>query len=284
METMKIDPKKAEWAHHIQDAFIRRQSLSNDEIKALRPHIDAGMAALDSGILRSARCIDGEWQVDDLANKVILLAFMSKENLVLKVGDDFPTYYDKFPLKFAHWTDLDFKNAAIRIVPGAIVRYGAYIGRSTVAMPCFINVGAYVGEGSMVDTWATIGSCAQVGARCHISGGVGLGGVLEPLGSQPVIIEDDVFIGARSEIAEGVRVCAGAVLAMGVFISKSTPIIDRNSGEVFYGEVPENAVVVSGSREDNRYHGISTAAAIIVKYADESTRGKTALNNLVREG
>jgi len=168
------------------------------------------------------------------------------------------------------------------VVPGAVVRHGAFVGPRSVLMPCFVNIGAYVGAGTMIDTWATVGSCAQVGERCHISGGVGIGGVLEPIGDRPVIIDDDVFIGARSEIAEGVWVKRGAVIGMGVFIGKSTPIIDRSTGLVTYGVVPENAVVVPGTRLASSDHGIGTYAAIIIKTADDRTRAKTSLNSLVR--
>jgi 2,3,4,5-tetrahydropyridine-2-carboxylate N-succinyltransferase/putative acetyltransferase len=187
------------------------------------------------------------------------------------------------PLKFEAWGEESFSEARIRVVPGAVVRHGSYVAPGVVLMPCFVNVGAYIGSGTMIDTWATVGSCAQVGERCHISGGAGLGGVLEPIGDEPVVIEDDVFIGARSEIAEGVRVRAGAVIGMGVYLGRSTPIVDRASGDVRYGEVPENAVVVPGSRADQRHPGLSIYSAVIVKYADERTRGKTALNDLVRD-
>jgi 2,3,4,5-tetrahydropyridine-2,6-dicarboxylate N-succinyltransferase len=190
--------------------------------------------------------------------------------------------FDKFDLKFEAWTAADFERAQIRVVPGAIVRRGAFLGPSTVLMPCFVNIGAYVGAGTMIDTWATVGSCAQIGSGCHISGGAGIGGVLEPLTDSPVVVEDGVFVGARSEIAEGVRVRRGAVISMGVFLGRSTPIVDRATGEISYGEVPEGAVVVPGSVTKPSSPGIATYAAVIVKYADDRTRKQVALNELVR--
>jgi 2,3,4,5-tetrahydropyridine-2-carboxylate N-succinyltransferase/putative acetyltransferase len=266
----------------VEDAFERRNELSEAEVKALDPHIAAGLAALDRGELRAARPVDGSWVPDTFVKKLILLSFVVSTNEMARSGAG-PTTYDKVPLKFADWQEQDFLEARIRVVAGAVVRRGAYVGPGAVLMPSFVNIGAYVGAGTMIDTWATVGSCAQVGTRCHISGGAGLGGVLEPIGGVPVVIEDEVFVGARSEIAEGVRVRRGAVIGMGVFLGASTPIVDRASGEVRYGEVPENAVVVPGSRATAQQPGLSTYAAVIVKYADASTRGKTALDDLFRE-
>jgi 2,3,4,5-tetrahydropyridine-2,6-dicarboxylate N-succinyltransferase len=266
----------------IEDAFERRNELSEAEVKALDSHIEAGLAALDRGELRAAHPVDGSWVPDAFVKKLILLSFQVRTNEMAQSGVG-PKTYDKVPLKFADWQEPDFSAARIRVVAGAVVRRGAYVGPGAVLMPSFVNIGAYIGAGTMIDTWATVGSCAQVGTRCHISGGAGLGGVLEPIGGVPVVIEDEVFVGARSEIAEGVRVRRGAVIGMGVFLGASTPIVDRASGEVHYGEVPENAVVVPGSRTTAQQPGLSTYAAVIVKYADASTRGKTALDDLFRE-
>ena len=191
--------------------------------------------------------------------------------------------YDKVPLKFANWTKEDWEKARIRVVAGAVVRQSAYLGKNVVVMPSFVNVGAYVGDGTMIDTWATVGSCAQVGARCHISGGAGIGGVLEPLQAAPVIIEDGCFIGARSEVAEGVVIGRGSVLSMGVFIGASTKIIDRETGEVTYGFVPPYSVVVPGTSPPKQTGGVSLAAAVIVKRVDAKTRAKTSINELLRD-
>jgi len=266
----------------LDDAFARRTELSAAELRALAPMVEAGLAALDAGTLRAARPDGPDWIVDTAVKKLILLSFLTNPCVLADAGPGRPRTFDRMPLKFEAWHEADFVDAQLRVVPGAVVRHGAYLGPGVVLMPCFVNVGAYIGAGSMIDTWATVGSCAQVGADCHISGGAGIGGVLEPLGDAPVIIEDRVFIGARSEIAEGVRVRTGAVIGMGVYLGRSTPIVDRASGEVHYGEVPENAVVVPGSRADPAHPGLSVGAAVIVKYADAGTRGKTALNELVR--
>ncbi|MFY1700769.1 2,3,4,5-tetrahydropyridine-2,6-dicarboxylate N-succinyltransferase [Micromonospora sp. WMMA1923] len=268
---------------YVEQAFARRDRLTPDEVAELRPYVEAGLAGLDRGELRAAWPEGDTWIVDAYAKQVILLSFLTHPNLMAQSGPGRPRTYDKVPLKFETWTADDFEKSRLRVVPGAVVRYGSHIAPGAVLMPSFVNVGAYVGAGTMVDTWATIGSCAQIGQRCHISGGAGIGGVLEPLGEQPVVIEDDVFVGARCEIAEGVRVRAGAVLGMGVYLGRSTPIVDRASGAVSYGEVPPNAVVVPGSRAVAQQPGLSLAAAVIVKYADERTRGKTALNDLVRD-
>jgi 2,3,4,5-tetrahydropyridine-2-carboxylate N-succinyltransferase/putative acetyltransferase len=267
----------------IEDAFERRADLSEADVAALVPHVNAGLDALDRGELRAARPDDKAWTVDTVVKKLILLSFVTNGNVLAESGSGRPRTYDKVPLKFERWSAEEFQQARIRVVPGAVVRRGSYLGPHVVLMPCFVNVGAYVGAGTMIDTWATVGSCAQIGERCHISGGAGIGGVLEPIGDDPVVIEDDVFVGARSEIAEGVRVRRGAVIGMGVFLGRSTPIVDRATGELGYGEVPENAVVVPGARTDPRNPDLSIAAAVIVKYADERTRGRTALNELVRE-
>jgi len=266
----------------IEDAFERRYALSATELASLRPILSQSIDALDAGLIRAAIQEGDEWRANVWVKKLILLSLMTGDAQASGGCEYAPRACDKLPLKFDSWSTGDFRAAALRVVPGAVVRRGAHIGRDVVLMPSFVNIGASVGDRTMVDTWATIGSCAQVGQDCHISGGVGIGGVLEPLGDMPVIIEDAVFVGARSEIAEGVRVRRGAVIAMGVFLGRSTPIVERSTGRVLYGEVPENAVVVPGARGSTKYPGTSTYAAIIVKYADESTRRKTALNSDVR--
>jgi 2,3,4,5-tetrahydropyridine-2,6-dicarboxylate N-succinyltransferase len=267
----------------VEDAYERRAGLSRDDLAALVPHIEDGLAALDRGEWRAARPQSGEWVVDTFVKKLILLSFLTNQSVLADAGAGRPKTFDKVPLKFDAWREADFREASIRVVPGAVVRRGCYLGPGVVLMPSFVNVGAYVGAGTMIDTWATVGSCAQIGARCHISGGAGIGGVLEPIGDEPVVIEDEVFVGARSEIAEGVRVRRGAVIGMGVFLGRSTPVVDRASGKVIYGEVPENAVVVPGVRTDPRHPDVSLSCGVIVKYADERTRGRTALNDLVRD-
>lgn len=266
----------------VEDTFERRARLAPEEVAALRPHVRAGLALLDRGELRAARPVGDAWVVEPFVKKVILLSFLTHHNAMADAGAGRPRSYDKVPLKFEEWDESHFEKSRLRVVPGAVVRYGSHVAPGAVLMPSFVNVGAYVGAGTMVDTWATVGSCAQIGERCHISGGAGIGGVLEPVGDNPVVIEDDVFVGARSEVAEGVRVRRGAVIGMGVYLGRSTPIVDRATGEVSYGEVPENAVVVAGSHGSDR-PGLSLYAAVIVKYADERTRGKTALNELVRD-
>ncbi|HWU07808.1 MAG TPA: 2,3,4,5-tetrahydropyridine-2,6-dicarboxylate N-succinyltransferase [Streptomyces sp.] len=267
----------------IEDAWRRRAALTGTELAELAPHVEAGLDALDRGELRAANPADGTWAADPFVKKLILLSFPLGTNALADAGPGRPRSYDKIPLKFEHWQEPDFEKAGIRVVPGAVVRRGSHIAPGAVLMPSFVNIGAYVGAGTMIDTWATVGSCAQVGERCHISGGVGLGGVLEPIGDSPVVIEDDVFVGARSEIAEGVRVRRGAVIGMGVYLGASTPIVDRATGEVTRGEVPEDAVVVPGTRTDPSHPGLATYAAVIIKYADGRTRGKTALNDMVRD-
>ncbi|MCY7342721.1 MAG: 2,3,4,5-tetrahydropyridine-2,6-dicarboxylate N-succinyltransferase [Pseudonocardia sp.] len=267
----------------IEDAFARRAALTADELVAITPQVEGGLDALDRGGLRAARPVGDAWVVDTTVKKLILLSFLTGANTTSQAGAGRPRTYDKIPLKFEGWDDAAFAQARLRVVPGAIVRRGAHVAPGTVLMPCFVNIGAHVGEGTMIDTWATVGSCAQVGRDCHISGGAGIGGVLEPIGDEPVVLEDRVFVGARSEVAEGVRVRRGAVLAMGVYLGRSTPIVDRATGEVFHGEVPEDAVVVPGTRADPHRPEIATYAAVIVKYADARTRGKVEINDLVRE-
>jgi 2,3,4,5-tetrahydropyridine-2-carboxylate N-succinyltransferase len=243
--------------------------------------IDAIFQKLGSGELRVAEKINDKWQVNEWIKKAILLSFRLKPNTV--TGSSIPgPWYDKVPLKCDNWKAEDFENHHFRMVPGAIVRAGSHIAPNVVLMPSFVNVGAYVGEGTMVDTWATIGSCAQIGKNCHISGGTGIGGVLEPLQANPVIIEDNCFIGARSEVAEGVIVEEGAVLSMGVFIGASTKIVDRQTGEIIYGRVPAYSVIVPGVLPPTIEGAPSLACAVIVKRVDAQTRKKTAINELLR--
>ena len=240
---------------------------------------------LDSGELRVAEKIDGEWIVHQWAKKAVLLSFRLNANVKMP-GNGLPggmgPWWDKVPGKFEGWSATRFKEAGFRAVPGSFVRRGAFIGNNVVLMPSFVNIGAYVDEGTMVDTWATVGSCAQIGKNCHISGGAGIGGVLEPLQDNPTIIEDGCFIGARSEVAEGVIVGVGSVLSMGVFLNQSTRIIDRKTGEIHRGRVPPYSVVVPGSIPEAR-RDISLACAVIVKTVDAQTRAKTSVNELLRD-
>jgi len=251
--------------------------------KSLTSELDAAVneciALLDSGKARVAEPQEGRWVVNEWLKKAVLLHFRTHENAVVDAG--FTHFYDKVPLKFAGAGESELRASGVRVVPGAIVRTGAYVAPNVVLMPSFVNIGAYVGSGTMVDTWVTVGSCAQIGRNVHLSGGVGIGGVLEPLQSSPTIIEDDCFIGARSEIVEGVVIEAGCVIAMGVYISQSTRIYDRASGQVYQGRVPAGSVVVPGSlpSSDGRY---SLSCAVIVKRVDAQTRGKTSINDLLR--
>lgn len=250
------------------------------------------LRAIDSGLVRVAEPSANGWRVNEWVKHAILLYFKIAQtrqiNWALEPENSAGhAWVDKVPLKFAGWQKSDFLKHSIRAAPGAIVRHGAFVGKNVVLMPSFVNIGAHIGDGCMIDAWATVGSCAQIGKNCHISGGAGIGGVLEPASASPVIIEDDCFIGARSEIAEGVVVGRGSVISMGVFLSKSTKIVDRETGEIFTGHVPANSVVIpgslsSGKKAENGME-ISTYAAIIVKKADEKTRAKTATNELLRK-
>lgn len=256
--------------------------LAAADFERLAPVFAQGLRRLEIGECRAAiPTVDG-WETQHWVKKLILMLFRSSRCAVAG-PPGMPRSFDKLPLAFEGWHDEQFRSAGFRVVPGAVVRAGSHIGRDVVLMPSFVNIGAYVGRSTMVDTWATIGSCAQIGADCHISGGAGVGGVLEPLNASPVIIEDGVFIGARAEVAEGVRVRRGAVISMGVFLGKSTPIVNRATGQIRYGEVPENAVVVPGTISGRGAAGVATYAAIIVKAADDLTRQKVALNSAVRE-
>jgi 2,3,4,5-tetrahydropyridine-2-carboxylate N-succinyltransferase len=253
----------------------------------VRDVVETALELLDSGKARVAEKIDGNWRVNQWLKKAVLLSFRLNDNAVVENAAGGAPAFDKVPSKFAGWGENRFREAGFRVVPGAIARRGAYIARNTVLMPSFVNIGAYVDEGTMVDTWATVGSCAQIGKNVHISGGVGIGGVLEPLQAGPVIIEDGAFIGARSEVAEGVVVGEGAVLSMGVFLGASTKIIDRASGEVHIGRVPPYAVVVPGSLPGKPLPdgtpGPSLYCAVIVKTVDAQTRSKTGINDLLRD-
>ncbi len=262
----------------IEHAFENRASGFNDRA-AVEAAVDDAIQMLDSGKARVAEKRDGDWHVNQWLKKAVLLSFALNENRVIDAG--YTKFYDKVALKYADYTADEFAADGVRVVPDAIVRRGAYVAPDVVLMPSYTNIGAYVDSGTMVDTWATVGSCAQIGRNVHLSGGVGIGGVLEPLQAGPTIIEDDCFIGARSEIVEGVVVEQGSVISMGVYIGQSTRIYDRDSGEISYGRVPAGSVVVSGNlpSADGSY---SLYCAIIVKKVDAKTRAKTALNDLLR--
>ena len=254
----------------------------------VRHAVSEALAMLDSGEVRVAEPDGaGGWKVNQWLKKAVLLSFRLNDNRVMEGAAGGESGFDKVPVKFAGWGDNRFRDAGFRVVPGAVVRRGSFIGKGAVLMPSFVNIGAYVGEGTMVDTWATVGSCAQVGANVHLSGGAGIGGVLEPLQAEPVIIGDGAFIGARSEVAEGVRVGEGAVLSMGVYLGASTKIVDRATGEVHLGEVPPYAVVVPGSLPGKPLPdgtpGPSLYCAVIVKTVDAQTRAKTGINELLRD-
>ncbi|HKT31962.1 MAG TPA: 2,3,4,5-tetrahydropyridine-2,6-dicarboxylate N-succinyltransferase [Gammaproteobacteria bacterium] len=264
----------------IDVAWERRTELTPDNAAAeLRHAVETAIGQLDCGELRVAEKRDGRWQANEWLKKAVLLYFRIQPNQVIEGSGT--RYYDKIPLKYAAHTRAEFQREGARIVPPATVRYGAYVAPDVVLMPSYVNIGAYVDRGTMVDTWATIGSCAQIGKHAHISGGAGIGGVLEPLQAAPTIIEDDCFIGARSEIVEGVIVEQGAVISMGVFIGQSTRIYDRENGQISYGRVPAGAVVVPGSlpSSDGRY---SLQCAVIVKRVDAKTRAKVSINELLR--
>jgi 2,3,4,5-tetrahydropyridine-2-carboxylate N-succinyltransferase len=258
---------------------------ASEEVRAI---VEAALELLDSGEARVAEPDgNGGWKVSQWLKKAVLLSFRLNDNRVMEFGSAGAPAFDKVPLKFAGWGENRFREAGIRVVPGAVVRRSAFIAKGAVLMPSFVNLGAYVGEGSMIDTWATVGSCAQIGKGVHISGGAGIGGVLEPLQANPVVIEDGAFIGARSEVAEGVIVGTGAVLSMGVFIGASTKIVDRATGEIHIGRVPPYSVVVPGALPGKPLAdgspGPSLYAAVIVKTVDAQTRSKTGINELLRD-
>jgi 2,3,4,5-tetrahydropyridine-2-carboxylate N-succinyltransferase len=264
----------------IEEAFERRADITPDTVSTeLKAAIDQVVEELDAGRLRVAEKVGGEWVTHQWVKMAVLLSFRIRDNVV---SDDGVTRcYDKVPTKFADWSDAHFRAAGFRVVPGAMARKGSFIARNTVLMPSYVNIGAYVDEGTMVDTWATVGSCAQIGKNVHLSGGVGIGGVLEPLQANPTIIEDNCFIGARSEVVEGVIVGEGSVISMGVYIGQSTRIYDRETGEILYGRIPPGSVVVSGNlpSKDGSY---SLYCAVIVKKVDAKTRSKTSINELLR--
>ncbi|AWW45874.1 2,3,4,5-tetrahydropyridine-2,6-dicarboxylate N-succinyltransferase [Polynucleobacter paneuropaeus] len=267
----------------IEQAWENRAKLSPQAVSAeIRQAVNAVLEGLNSGTIRVAeRQSVGKWEVNQWVKKAVLLSFRLEDNKPMSAGG-YTQFYDKVPSKFENYTEADFAAGGFRVVPPAIARRGSFIGKNAVLMPSYVNIGAYVGEGTMVDTWATVGSCAQIGKNVHLSGGVGIGGVLEPIQAGPVIIEDNCFIGARSEVVEGVVIEENSVLSMGVYIGQSTKIYDRETGEVHYGRVPAGSVVVPGSipASNGKY---SLYAAIIVKKVDAQTRAKTAINELLRD-
>ena len=270
----------------IDAIWERRETLSPTTAGAARATVEAALDALDSGAARVAEPTGTGWRVNQWLKKAVLLSFRLTDSSPVPGAGGAPVF-DKVPMKFAGWGENRFREAGFRAVPGAVVRRSAYIAPGAVLMPCFVNAGAHVGRNTMVDTWATVGSCAQIGANCHLSGGVGIGGVLEPLQAEPVIIEDDCFVGARSEVAEGVIVERGAVLSMGVFIGASTKIIDRATGEIHQGRVPAYSVVVPGALPGRPLPdgspGPALYCAVIVKRVDAQTRAKTSINELLRD-
>ena len=275
-------------AKRIDEAFEARADISFSTTGPVRDAVNTALELLDGGKARVAeRQADGSWRVNQWLKKAVLLSFRLNDNTLIEGGPGGGRWWDKVPSKFAGWDEKRYREAGFRAVPGAIVRASAHIGKGVVLMPSFVNLGAYVDEGTMVDTWVTVGSCAQIGKNVHLSGGVGIGGVLEPLQAGPVIIEDNCFVGARSEVVEGVVVGEGSVISMGVFIGASTKIVDRSTGEIFIGRVPPYSVVVSGSLPGkplpNGQPGPSLYCAVIVKRVDEQTRSKTSINELLRD-
>lgn len=271
----------------IDRAWENRDNLDSTTDGKVREAVEEALLLLDSGKQRVAEKITGEWHVNQWLKRAVLLSFRLNDMETVGGGPGKQTFwYDKVPSKLEGWTEGDFKKAGFRAVPGSIVRRSAYIASGVVLMPSFVNLGAYVDSGTMIDTWATVGSCAQIGRNCHISGGAGIAGVLEPLQAEPVIIEDGCFIGARSEVAEGVIVEEGSVLSMGVYIGASTKIVDRESGEIFYGRVPPYSVVVPGTSATElagANSGLGLYCAVIVKRVDSGTRAKTSINELLRD-
>jgi 2,3,4,5-tetrahydropyridine-2,6-dicarboxylate N-succinyltransferase len=275
-------------AKTIDTAFEQRDGIGPSTKGAVRDAVEQALELLDRGEARVAeKAADGSWRVNQWLKKAVLLSFRLNDMTTIGGGPGHAAWWDKVPSKFDHWGDNQFRSAGFRAVPGSIVRRSAYIAPGVVLMPSFVNLGAYVDQGTMIDTWATVGSCAQIGKNCHISGGAGIGGVLEPLQAGPVIIEDNCFIGARSEVAEGVVVREGSVLSMGVFIGASTKIVDRDSGAIVQGEVPPYSVVVPGATGGkpgkNGEPSPSLYCAVIVKRVDEKTRSKTSINELLRD-
>ena len=264
----------------IEQAFENRADITPATVSAeLKAAVEQVIEELDNGHLRVAEKIDGDWVVHQWVKKAVLLSFRIRDNVLL--DDGVSRYFDKVDTKFADWNQQRFQQAGFRAVPGAVARKGSFVAKNTVLMPSYVNIGAFVDEGTMVDTWATVGSCAQIGKNVHLSGGVGIGGVLEPLQANPTIIEDNCFIGARSEVVEGVIVGEGSVISMGVYIGQSTKIYDRETGEISYGRIPPGSVVVSGNlpSKDGSH---SLYCAVIVKKVDAQTRSKTSINELLR--
>jgi 2,3,4,5-tetrahydropyridine-2-carboxylate N-succinyltransferase len=275
-------------AKTIDEAFENRNDITPATRGAVRDAVDKALNLLDRGEARVAeRSGNGEWRVNQWLKKAVLLSFRLNDMSVIAGGPGKAVWWDKVPSKFDGWSETQFKQAGFRAVPGSIVRRSAYVAPGVVLMPSFVNLGAYVDSGTMVDTWATVGSCAQIGKNCHISGGAGIGGVLEPLQAGPVIVEDNCFIGARAEVAEGVVVREGSVLSMGVYLGASTKIVDRETGEIMQGEVPPYSVVVSGTLPGQPTAGGTPSpnlyCAVIVKRVDEKTRAKTSINELLRD-
>jgi 2,3,4,5-tetrahydropyridine-2-carboxylate N-succinyltransferase len=266
----------------INEAFDNKEKINANSDKSIIEAIKETIELTDQGKIRVAEKKSGSWIVNQWVKKAILLSFKINKMEILR--GPYTSWYDKVPGKSVNWKEEDWKNAGYRHVPNGVVRKGSFIARNAVLMPCFVNLGAYVDEGTMIDTWASVGSCAQVGKNCHISGGAGIGGVLEPLQAGPVIIEDNCFVGARSEIAEGVLVEEGAVISMGVYIGASTKIVNRSTGEISYGKVPAYSVVVPGTLPNKKNpDGPSLYCAVIVKQVDEKTRSKTSINDLLRD-
>jgi len=266
----------------INEAFTNKEKIDANSDESIVNAIKETIELTDQGKVRVAEKKNNSWIVNQWVKKAILLSFKINKMEILR--GPYTSWYDKVPGKSVNWKEEDWKNAGYRHVPNGVVRKGSFIAKNAVLMPCFINLGAYVDEGTMIDTWASVGSCAQVGKNCHISGGAGIGGVLEPLQADPVIIEDNCFVGARSEIAEGVLVKEGAVISMGVYIGASTKIVNRSTGEISYGKVPAYSVVVPGTLPNKKNpDGPSLYCAVIVKQVDEKTRSKTSINDLLRD-
>jgi 2,3,4,5-tetrahydropyridine-2-carboxylate N-succinyltransferase len=274
---MKIEKLEDE----INNIWEKKEKSKKIETKKDINTIMETIKSIDKGKIRVTEKKKGKWILNQWVKKAVLLSFQVTNQKLISNGPGKSFWWDKVPSKFDGWKKKDFANAKFRVVPNAVVRRGSFIDKDAVIMPSFINIGAYVGSSTMIDTWATVGSCAQIGKNCHISGGAGIGGVLEPLQSSPVIIEDNCFIGARSEVAEGVIVEEGSVLSMGVYISASTKIVDRKTGKVFYGKIPKYSVVVPGSFNDKKSK-VNLYCAVIVKTVDEKTRSKTSINELLR--
>ncbi len=286
--TLAAKAEQAPLSIIIERAWDEKDTISANTKGEVRDAVNEALSLLDAGQMRIAEKRDGVWSVNQWLKKAVLLSFRLNPMQAISNGPGGSTWWDKVPSKFEGWNDADFTAAGFRAVPNCIVRKSAFIGRGVVLMPSFVNLGAYVDEGTMIDTWSTVGSCAQIGKNCHISGGVGIGGVLEPLQAGPVIIEDNVFVGARSEVAEGVVVEEGSVLSMGVFLGASTKIIDRETGEVFMGRVPAYSVVIPGTLPSSKTlpngdPAPSLSCAVIVKRVDAKTRSKTGINELLRD-